>query len=88
MRRETSVDQPEVWVVVDQKKGKMVRADDYTYPKDKLARDAKEANDTEACPVPEEAVESILAHYESFGELIETKTIDEVQQDSYESYVW
>ena len=88
LRRETSVDQPEVWVVVDQKKGKMVRADDYTYPKDKLARDAKEANDTEACPVPEEAVESILAHYESFGELIETKTIDEVQQDSYESYVW
>lgn len=66
----------------------MVRAEDYAYPQDKLAKDAKDANDTEACPIPEEAVESIKAHYESFGEGIETKTFDEALQGTYESYVW
>lgn len=42
----------------------------------------------EACPIPEEAVESILAHYESFGEGIETKTFKEALRGTRESYVW
>ena len=85
----SSADAPtQVWVVVDKENNKMVRASDYAYPQSKLAKDAKEANDAEACPIPEEAVESILAHYESFGEGIETKTFKEALRGTRESYVW
>ena len=80
---------PQVWVVVDKENNKMVRATDYAYPQGKLAKDAKDANDTEACPIPEEAVESIIAHYDSYGDTVETKTFDEALQGTRgESYVW
>ena len=80
---------PQVWVVVDKENNKMVRATGYAYPQGKLAKDAKDANDTEACPIPEEAVESIMAHYESYGDSVETKTFDEALQGTRgESYVW
>ena len=80
---------PQVWVVVDKENNKMVRATGYAYPQGKLAKDAKDANDTEACPIPEEAVESIIAHYDSYGDNVETKTFDEALQGTRgESYVW
>ena len=80
--------EPKVWIVADKEKGRLIDATEYAFPRTKLASDARNAEDYEACVLPEETIESLLAQYRSFSGSIRWKDIDTALDGAEESYVW
>ena len=80
--------EPKVWIVADTEKGDLIDATEYAFPRTKLARDAKDAKDSEACILPEETIESLLAQYRSFSGSVKRDDMEAATKDMDEAYVW